>query len=156
MKWLTSKRCYYIASLRYNENVNINKRNGARFEWGVSVCHLRCSSLNFDLCLHLFAISLRLFSVFNGSLLSISYFSVMQRSHLRVPHLYGRDFRWISHLIFGSFSSFLSFQIYCDNFVDVCLKMLLKLYLWLEYRSLNSVSVLHFVCLCLHFHCTPN
>ena len=61
---------------------------------------------------------------------------------LALPHLYGRDCRWISHLMFGSFSSVLSFQMYCDSLVDVWRKMLLKLYLWFEYRSLNSVSVL--------------
>ena len=31
---------------------------------------------------------------------------------------------------------------YWDNFVAVCREILLKLYLWFEYRSLNSVSVL--------------
>ena len=35
----------------------------------------------------------------------------------------------------------------CDSFVAVCRKILLKLYLWFAYRSLNSVSVLPMYCL---------
>ena len=94
--------------------------------WGSNwfgASHLRFRSLNLARCRHLFAISVLRFKLIFGSLFKISYFSVTHKSHFLVPHLYGRDLRWIFHSIFTGLLSVFKSHTCCDSLVA-------ELYFW--------------------------
>ena len=104
-----------------------------------TLLHLRFPSLCLLRCLHLFAISDRRFNVLDGSLRRISSFSLMHKSHFRVPHLYGLDWYCSFHLILEGFPSSFSFQMYELNVVPVWF-LFLMLLLCPYHLSLNSPS----------------
>ena len=102
--------------------------------------YLMFFNLNLLLCLHLLAISERLFNEMLGLLFRISNFSTKHRSHFREPHIYPLDRAWIFQLRLKSVLQSFNPHTYCESLVLLQCDLFLKLCLWFARRSLNAVS----------------
>ena len=105
--------------------------------------YLTEASLNLTVCLHLFIISERVFKVFffSCAFFRMASFSVRHKSHLRVPHRYGKDLVSIDHDTRGVSPSSFSCQTYLERLDSLRLYDFSKLQLWFLYLSFHGGSV---------------